>query len=47
MATLFYQCDDCNQFFKLHSGSLTSIPFNKLPNKVLEATQHKCKRKAA
>jgi hypothetical protein len=47
MASIIYQCDSCHRLITLSKGSLASIPFNRLPNLVLEADSHKCSKKAA
>ena len=47
MANLIYQCDKCSKMILLSSGALANIPFNRLPNLVLEAVSHKCIKKAA
>jgi hypothetical protein len=47
MAQLIYLCDDCSKMVVLTKGALVSIPFNRLPNLVLEADNHKCNKKAA
>ena len=45
MATLLFQCDLCHQLFKLHGGSLSSIPFGRMPQLVLDASNHRCPKK--
>ena len=47
MAQLIYLCDHCSKMVVLSRGSLADIPFNRLPNLVLEADNHKCNKKAA
>ena len=45
---LLFECESCGAFYKLHAGSLSSIPFARLPQLILQASQHKCpKREAA
>jgi len=45
MASIFYSCDNCSGMVRLASGALHSIPFNRLPQLVLEADKHKCIKK--
>ena len=47
MASIHYVCDHCSGVIVLSSGSLASIPFNRLPQLVLEADGHKCLKKVA
>jgi hypothetical protein len=47
MAQLIYVCDQCSKMVVLTKGALVSIPFNRLPNLVLEADNHKCKKAVA
>jgi hypothetical protein len=47
MPALIYQCDTCHKNVILSRGALASIPFNRLPNLVLEADSHKCIKKEA
>lgn len=47
MATIIYKCDHCSGMYVLSSGSLASIPFNRLPQLVLKADGHKCIKKVA
>jgi hypothetical protein len=47
MANIIYQCGACHKMVTLSSGPLASIPFNRLPNLVLEAERHKCPKKEA
>jgi len=45
MATIFYQCDRCHTVLTLATGELHSIPFNRMPQLVLEADRHRCSKK--
>lgn len=42
---LIYECDACHKFIVIHRGDMSRIPFPKLPNLVLKASEHTCKRK--
>ena len=43
---LLYHCEVCNNFIVIHTGDMSKIPFSRLPTIVLEASRHRCKRKA-
>jgi len=45
MPILMYVCDQCGSMLKLASGALHSLPFNRMPTLVLEASKHKCSKK--
>jgi hypothetical protein len=47
MAHILYLCENCNKMTTLSSGALVNIPFNRLPQLVLEADRHKCIKKEA
>jgi hypothetical protein len=47
MAHIIFYCEACRQHFTLYRGDLISIPFGKLPEAVVRATEHQCTPKEA
>ena len=43
--TLQYVCDICGTIVIIHHGEMSRIPFGKMPQKILDASNHKCTKR--